>query len=211
MSATATCATCGTAGELYRRPDGTFGCRCLCDPSPRVPPASATAVRHPVCPPTATAAPRPRAPTSSDLPFRATARIVAGDLVLWLPRVPRAVEGPNGRCWQTKAKAARAWRQLVGDALLETLPQPWPAWSQVEEIRYQVHRGPGDRVHDRDNLVVALGKPIADELVSRGIFPGDGPDVVLSTPDIAQIVSDLPWGFVVVRVRPVRRARRQQA
>ncbi len=134
---------------------------------------------------------------SSEEPFAPLARLRAGELRLWLPRVPRSDEGPNGRSWRRKARGAHDWRELTIRAL-DTLAER-PRWAAVR-ISYVVF-GSTARVADRDNLVVAVGKPVQDALVQGGVLPGDGPDVVVASPAVEQRRSPLPWGFVAVSVR----------
>lgn len=135
-------------------------------------------------------------------PFRAVAQLGARGRALrfWLPRVARAGEGPNGRVWQRRAAATAAWRTLVQDALRPFAPVP--RWERVR-ISYVQYRSRGAAM-DRDNLVIALGKPVQDALVKAGVLPGDGPDVVVATPAVEQRRSPLPWGFVEVLVLEVR-------
>lgn len=188
------CSVCNQQGSLTRRADGMFEFLCACVGAgfPPIPP--------PPRPPSRPGR-RPRLPAPpAGAAFAPVAQLRAGELTLWLPRLPRSDEGPNGRDWRVRDGAARAWHALV-DQALRTLPAdrtagPWPA----VRISYDVFRASA-HTHDRDNLVVALGKPIQDALVGAGVLPGDGPDVVIETPRVDQLRSPLPWGFVVVTVR----------
>jgi hypothetical protein len=134
---------------------------------------------------------------SSDEPFAPLARLRAGELRLWLPRVPRSDEGPNGRSWRRKARGAHEWRELTIRAIGTLAARP--RWEAVR-ISYVVF-GANGRVADRDNLVVAVGKPVQDALVQGGVLPDDGPAVVVATPAVEQRPSPLPFGFVAVSVR----------
>lgn len=190
MTARATCSVCNVAGELYRRDDGGWGLRCACEGrAPRAgAPAAPTAARRAIAPPAGPA-------------FVPAADLRRRTLTLWLPRLPRSDEGPNGREWHARSRAATVWRELVRQALELLGDVRRPLFHQVR-IEYVVHHTAA-RPFDRDNLVVALGKPVQDALVLAGVIPGDGPDVVVRTPDVEQFRSPLPFGFVVVRVHGV--------
>lgn len=124
-------------------------------------------------------------------PFAPVAVLQRRTLRLWLPRAVSSREGPNGRVWQAKARAAKEWRDLVADAVV-TLEEP-PRWTRAA-VRYELFtRG---REIDPDNRV-ALGKPILDGIVAAGVLPDDrGANVVGPTAQWAP--SPLPWGFVRV-------------
>ena len=125
--------------------------------------------------------------------FAPLAALSGRTLRLWLPRAVRADEGPNGRSWKRKARAAREWRQLVA-AALEVLGDRAPRWKRAR-IHYELYtRG---AAIDPDNRV-SLGKPILDGLVAAGVLPGDREEHVDLTP-ASWARSPLPWGFVVVR------------
>jgi hypothetical protein len=132
--------------------------------------------------------------TSVDAPFAPVAALQRRTLRLWLPRAVRSAEGPNGRAWKARARAAAEWRQLVA-AALEVLGDRRPRWERAS-IRY--HLFTCGREIDPDNRV-ALGKPILDGLVAGGVLPDDrGAHVAGVTATWAR--SPLPWGFVVAHV-----------
>jgi hypothetical protein len=138
-----------------------------------------------------------RAHAARAVAFAPHARRRGAELTLWLPRLPRAEEGPNGRAWRTRSRATKAWHELVLEALSD-LEEPVPAW-RAARITYEVHR-PGGRAFDPDN-VIALMKPVQDAIVAAGVLPDDSAEHVVATPTAVQLVSPLPFGFVVVRVR----------
>lgn len=130
--------------------------------------------------------------------FAPTAALSGRTLRLWLPRSVRSAEGPNGRAWQAKARAAREWRELVA-AALEVLGDRQPRWARAR-VHYELYtRG---RAIDPDNRV-ALGKPILDGLVAAGVLPDDRDEQVEDV-SASWAPSPLPWGFVVVRARSAR-------
>lgn len=125
-------------------------------------------------------------------PFAPVATLHGRTLRLWLPRAVRSAEGPNGRAWRARARAAAEWRQLVA-AALEVLGDRRPRWDRAT-IRYELFTC--GREIDPDNRV-ALGKPILDGLVAGGVLPDDrGAHVAGVTAMWAR--SPLPWGFVGV-------------
>lgn len=131
------------------------------------------------------------------LAFAPSARRTGGELVLWLPRYPRAAEGSNGRSWRVKSRATKAWHELVA-AAIATLGKAPPAWEAVT-VKYELHRA-GGAPFDPDNIPTLL-KPVLDAVVGAGVLPDDGPEHLLGVPAAAQELSPLPFPFVVVRVR----------
>lgn len=139
-------------------------------------------------------------PPPPGLAFAPTARVVGGgrELRLWLPRVPRADEGPNGRSWKVKSRATVEWRELVASALATLEPDRPRGWSPVR-VRYIVHLPPGRRAMDRDNLVACM-KPVLDGLVRGGVMPDDSPEHVPEPPNAESVRARTPWGFVTAVV-----------
>jgi hypothetical protein len=125
-------------------------------------------------------------------PFAPVAQLHGRTLRLWLPRAVRSSEGPNGRAWQAKSRAAQEWRQLVA-AALEVLGDRRPRWKRAR-VQYSLFtRG---REIDPDNRV-ALGKPILDGLVAAGVLPDDR-EANVEIPQPTWAPTPLPWGFVRV-------------
>jgi hypothetical protein len=136
----------------------------------------------------------PAAGDPAALPFDPVAKLQGRALRLWLPRAVRSAEGPNGRDWKAKARAAAAWRVLVAKAL-EVLGDRRPRWERAS-VAYELFTRGGEI--DPDNRV-ALGKPILDGLVAGGVLPDDR-DAQVAGVSASWARTPLPWGFVVVTV-----------
>ena len=153
-----------------------------------------TASAFPLSPPQLRSKNRKSSVRTGSSPFAPVAALQGRTLRLWLPRAVRSAEGPNGRVWRLRARAAREWRQLVA-AALEVLGDRRPRWERAA-VHYELFTR-GAEI-DPDNRV-ALGKPILDGLVLAGVLPDDrGAHVV--GPTAAWARTPLPWGFVVVRI-----------
>ncbi len=130
-------------------------------------------------------------PWSGPWKFAPTAALQGSTLRLWLPRAFRSAEGPNGRDWRRRSRAAQEWKRLV-DQALEQLGEARPRWPRVR-LHYDVY---GRVEIDPDNLV-GLGKPVLDGLVAGGVLPDDRAAQVARV-DATWLRTPLPWAFVVV-------------
>lgn len=173
-------------------PDGatTTPCACSSSPAPAVRATGRAAARAQQRPSQRVAA------AAGPWHFAPAATVTRDRLVLWLPRAPRADEGPNGRSWRRRARAAQEWRALVATAL-EQLGDGAPRWQRAAVAYTAYTRG---RAMDRDNLV-AVCKPVLDGLVQAGVLPDDSPAHLPDRPAAASERSPLPWGWLHVDVR----------
>ena len=198
MNVGARCSTCGEAVTLRSGDRGIDASPCACTRRRGDQGAGRPGSRPATSGPQRTTQ-RVRPPPPG-LAFAPTARLRNGgrELALWLPRVPASVEGPNGRSWKVRSRAAVEWRELVATALAD-LEQDRPrGWSPVQ-VRYAVHLPPGRRAMDRDNLVACM-KPVLDGLARGAVIPDDSPEHVPEPPNAESMRARTPWGFTTVTV-----------